>query len=1793
VPASWYLWARAIASSRLAATPVAKFYRALRPALQAEDVHRPARALRARTRPAAEKQRGGVRQHLGLHEELAESRVGQIVRGRREDDLGIARHLDLARPVASIGHSEPPHLGVVFGRNGDLEQSRDSAFAAPEARHFRLERREVVEVSAAGRRTAARRQEGRTPDLAAPHVTQVDRLAGRIARGVVAESGHRLAAMKTGAAAGVGDHHRVAAVGEELRMREAGVRRPQAPQGHRRSGRRNPRRLGRARLGHGRLTRNALLQQQLGRPDARVGVEASHHALTLQGVGERDEPHPLVVRHVGPDDLPPAGLERRRRAAFRRLGGPGASGAIGATGAIRAVPRLRTIRGVAAVAQSPAALREVDRFVEAVLSVEPEPLEAPEIPHRRLGLDRHRERRGVGCDDQVVPQSALQSEPGNPERLILIVVEAIHGAERRFADAPGDTALGGVAALQPDRHPAAALEQRLGIAPHQELRHEVLEHRGGPRQQRRRAVHSCDQAAEVEPVRLRNLAPGDRDEAREPGFRRQQVVVRRIELARDLGLSQAITDREQAPFPVVEEVEPHLVRERSGAPGELLQEVALRRRLGVSGRELSQTLGEADQRPDQIAAVDGRHVARRESFQGLRVVPVEQVAFVTLELRHRIEGPLGALHQFVGIDEAQIVRRQRREQAHADVGRRCPMGDPGLGDLLEIVRRQPVFRLSRESREKAPGLARHAFEIAAILAAQLDRRRRDRTAQPIGENRRHQPEREQRSGHRQRPRPHRGHQREAQGGDPGTRRHLAVEPPVEGAPAAARRASGGERSGGARRRRCGGLPLEEPAPRHPQPYQGDGDRVHHLPRLVGEERELQPEACGFGRELARDTPQTDDPGLVPVGPGKNREQQRIDRPRQREDDEGGPGPGTPGQESPARDQKGERGRRHEAPAEIVEDLETRDERQAVALDPAGAIANPGKEPAQDLPVAPHPPVLAPGMREDARRIVVDQLDVGHQGGAGVNPFEQVVREQRVLGHPAGERRAESVDVVEPLAGEDPLAEQILVGVGDRGGVGVDSGVPGVEAREKRARRARQGDAHPRLEDAEALGDPAQLRIEVRPVQRMRDDAHQGPRRVARQPRVGVERDAVAHAGQQVPVADDLVERRIRRPAQQPVQLLELAALALPPHEGALAGIPEPPAMQEKEAPAGRIRIARVQRLDPGARRGDDRFVPRHRLGGGVDEVAQDREVDAGIEIAQREHFDVLDHLLDIGDLGEEGRYDDQGASRRGDAGPGVDARQALRRDEARHQALHDRDRKLGGRQEEKERRPQQGLERRGSARRERHTRGDQRGGERGDGPEVERRGVGEDDPARPQASPGPVRDVGFELEPSLADQVIADVRRSLLGARRCGGSRRVRSGPRRILRRRALQGLAGALHGPQRGPQLSIAVLLRELLHRPAIAVPAQEIHPAIDPRRVLLQSAIDEAHGLEVGTPVERRHETQAADHVGDRDLRRRLALVLRPDDLFGARVLLLEIGVDRAPDRGEAGSALADPLEELDEIGGMQIRRQPGELAVPAFVDAVDEGVGGPPGGARLQGAGGEPAQILDQAEAQHAGPGPELADGERRDRLEAVQEAQQPRPLEPAVAVANELDRQGIDPRRTAVFARGELRELAEVAARQILADAANLRRDDVVVVEDPFAGLGHELAAMDVFRHHPVGGLEKARVVVQARVVALRDPSRRRVDGESRRERLGALLELLDARQLVAERTVELFGPPAQDPVESGVKEARQRRSSMGARGHRGRNLTIQRRQGPSAGGAGEGRAPVDSVAGYPELGSPLS
>ena len=121
---------------------------------------------------------------------------------------------------------------------------------------------------------------------------------------------------------------------------------------------------------------------------------------------------------------------------------------------------------------------------------------------------------------------------------------------------------------------------------------------------------------------------------------------------------------------------------------------------------------------------------------------------------------------------------------------------------------------------------------------------------------------------------------------------------------------------------------------------------------------------------------------------------------------------------------------------------------------APALRPAAENPRQQLPVAARPAVVAQGADIVARRKFLDDLDIGGEAGAGEHALEQIVAEQRRIRRAAGQRGLESVDVVDALAGIGAFAEQVLIDVGNRRGVGIDAAQAGEDALEQRAFAAR-------------------------------------------------------------------------------------------------------------------------------------------------------------------------------------------------------------------------------------------------------------------------------------------------------------------------------------------------------------------------------------------------------------------------------------------------------------------------------------------------------------------------------------------------------------------------------------------------------------------------------------------------------------------------------------------------------------------------------------------------------------------
>ena len=141
------------------------------------------------------------------------------------------------------------------------------------------------------------------------------------------------------------------------------------------------------------------------------------------------------------------------------------------------------------------------------------------------------------------------------------------------------------------------------------------------------------------------------------------------------------------------------------------------------------------------------------------------------------------------------------------------------------------------------------------------------------------------------------------------------------------------------------------------------------------------------------------------------------------------------------------------------------------------------------------------------------MDVADQAGSRVAAFEQVVAEDLVFGEALLHRDGEGIDVVDPFADERAFVEHVLIDVGDRARVRVNSRLTGAELYEQRWTLLFQADRDAWLQDAIALGDDFSLLINLSTIENVRERSDKLPCGIAREQRVGVERDDELRADQ--------------------------------------------------------------------------------------------------------------------------------------------------------------------------------------------------------------------------------------------------------------------------------------------------------------------------------------------------------------------------------------------------------------------------------------------------------------------------------------------------------------------------------------------------------------------------------------------------------------------------------------------------------------------------------------------------------
>ena len=160
---------------------------------------------------------------------------------------------------------------------------------------------------------------------------------------------------------------------------------------------------------------------------------------------------------------------------------------------------------------------------------------------------------------------------------------------------------------------------------------------------------------------------------------------------------------------------------------------------------------------------------------------------------------------------------------------------------------------------------------------------------------------------------------------------------------------------------------------------------------------------------------------------------------------------------------------------------------------------------------------------------------------------------------------------------------------------------------------------------------------------------------------------------------DVDEGGVGRAAQQPIQFVQLAALALPADPPRFAFVPDAPAVQKQEArSAWRRAVAQIETRDAVRRRGDERRVAVGVLGRGVGPVGHQREMKIALrarKVVDLEPFDLLfDRLRRV----EQRRHGDERAQMRGNAVAQLQSRQKRRGEAEVDRAIDQRDRGVDG-----------------------------------------------------------------------------------------------------------------------------------------------------------------------------------------------------------------------------------------------------------------------------------------------------------------------------------------------------------------------------------------------------------------------------------------------------------------------------------------------------------------------------------
>ena len=455
-------------------------------------------------RSSAEDQRLPRLVPAALHEQLGEGGVAQVVADGGQRDLGETRDRETARGAGVVPDPDAAHLDVVVRRHGHVHAHGQPVVVAVPAREVGGERH----LHPGGRRLPC--AGAHRDDPAGVEVLDVDPGAPASQRGVESEPRDRdPAPTQPAPAARRGEEREVSVPDRERLLRDLAGRHGPRRDRHWQRGLHLAPDQRRDRLGRRRRRREPFVEEQVRALHAGVGAQPPRERVAEELVGEGDEDHPLVVRHVRADET---------RRARRRRG--------------RA---------------------EVGRLVEAERTEHPDRFEVVHVAGDGDGVDVEREQRRVRRHDDPLSHVGAQREGGHSEAAVLVGVVGVEAVVAGLGDPPGDAHARCVAALDAHGLVAGVGQERTLRGPHEQPRHEVLEHRAAPRQEDEASFASRERPPEVQPVRVGHVALRDREEAREPRLRCEQVVAVRVGHAE----GGVVADPEQPARGVVEEAEVH------------------------------------------------------------------------------------------------------------------------------------------------------------------------------------------------------------------------------------------------------------------------------------------------------------------------------------------------------------------------------------------------------------------------------------------------------------------------------------------------------------------------------------------------------------------------------------------------------------------------------------------------------------------------------------------------------------------------------------------------------------------------------------------------------------------------------------------------------------------------------------------------------------------------------------------------------------------------------------------------------------------------------------------------------------------------------------------------------------------------------------------------------------------------------------------------------------------------------------------------------------------------------------